>query len=39
VLKWNQLAIAFYQRLEAEPLTDWQMYRLEGDRLLQAAGR
>jgi GNAT superfamily N-acetyltransferase len=39
VLKWNQLAIAFYQRLEAEPLTDWQMYRLEGDRLLQVAGR
>ncbi len=38
VLKWNRLARDFYQRLEAEPLTDWQMYRLEGDRLRQAAG-
>lgn len=38
VLKWNRLARDFYERLEAEPLEDWQMYRLEGDRLRRAAG-
>ena len=38
VLKWNQLAIDFYDRLGAEPLGGWQMYRLEGERLRQATG-
>jgi len=38
VLKWNELAHAFYRRQHAEPLTDWQMYRLDGDRLRLAAG-
>lgn len=38
VLKWNRLARDFYERLDAEPLADWQMYRLEGDRLRRAAG-
>jgi hypothetical protein len=38
VLKWNHLARDFYERLDAEPLADWQMYRLEGERLQRAAG-
>ena len=38
VLKWNRLARDFYERLDAEPLDDWQMYRLEGERLQRAAG-
>jgi GNAT superfamily N-acetyltransferase len=38
VLKWNQLARDFYERLEAESLDEWQMYRLEGRRLQRAAG-
>ncbi len=28
VLTWNQLAIDFYERLGAQRLTDWAMYRL-----------
>jgi GNAT superfamily N-acetyltransferase len=38
VLKWNQLARDFYERLGAEPLADWQMYRLEGQHLQRVAG-
>ncbi len=38
VLKWNHLARDFYERLDAEPLADWQMYRLEGERLHRASG-
>lgn len=33
VLDWNQLAIDFYDRLGAEPQTEWTGYRLEGDAL------
>ena len=33
VLKWNQLAIDFYQRLGAMPLESWETYRLTGDAL------
>lgn len=38
VLKWNRVARDFYERLGAEPLDGWQMYRLEGERLQRAAG-
>ena len=38
VLKWNRLARDFYERLGAEPLADWQMYRLAGEQLQRAAG-
>ena len=38
VLRWNRLAISFYDRLGAEPLGGWQMFRLEGAGLRQAAG-
>jgi GNAT superfamily N-acetyltransferase len=37
VLKWNRLAIDFYDRLGATPLDGWQAYRLDGD-ALRAAG-
>ena len=38
VLKWNQLAIDFYDRLGAEPIAEWQTYRLEGPALDSVAG-
>jgi GNAT superfamily N-acetyltransferase len=37
VLKWNQLAIEFYQRLGATPLESWETYRLTGDALERLA--
>jgi len=37
VLKWNRLAIDFYDHLGAAPLAEWQPYRLEGDALEQVA--
>jgi GNAT superfamily N-acetyltransferase len=33
VLDWNKLAIDFYERLGAEPLSDWTTMRLTGDAL------
>lgn len=33
VLDWNEPAIGFYQRLGAEPLGDWTVYRLTGPAL------
>lgn len=39
VLTWNQLAIDFYERLGARPMTDWRTYRLEGDSLTHVAER
>ena len=38
VLDWNQPAIDFYQRLGAEPLSDWLGRRLTGIALKNAAG-
>lgn len=38
VLRWNRLAIDFYQRLGATPLDEWQTYRLDGAALEQVAG-
>ncbi|HEU4828007.1 MAG TPA: GNAT family N-acetyltransferase [Gemmatimonadales bacterium] len=37
VLKWNRLAIDFYDHLGAAPLSEWQPYRLEGEALERAA--
>jgi GNAT superfamily N-acetyltransferase len=39
VLKWNRLAIDFYDHLGAAPLTEWQPYRLEGEALERVADR
>jgi GNAT superfamily N-acetyltransferase len=33
VLDWNEPSIAFYKRLGAEPLDDWTVFRVTGDRL------
>lgn len=33
VLNWNEPSIRFYQSLGAKPLSDWTIYRLEGDAL------
>lgn len=38
VLDWNEPSIAFYQRLGAEPLGDWTVFRLVGDSLKKLAG-
>ncbi|HEX6548359.1 MAG TPA: GNAT family N-acetyltransferase [Candidatus Dormibacteraeota bacterium] len=37
VLKWNQPAIGFYERLGAHPNSDWTVYRLTGDALQSLA--
>lgn len=37
VLDWNDLAIDFYRRMGAEPVTGWTKYRLSGNALTQAA--
>ena len=33
VLRWNELAIGFYEKLGARPMDDWVPYRLTGDSL------
>jgi GNAT superfamily N-acetyltransferase len=33
VLDWNEPAIQFYRRLGAEPLDEWTMYRVTGEKL------
>jgi len=37
VLDWNERAIRFYERLGAEAMTDWTVYRLTGDALQRLA--
>ena len=37
VLDWNLPAIRFYQRLGAEPMKDWTVFRLAGDTLSRLA--
>jgi GNAT superfamily N-acetyltransferase len=37
VLKWNEPAIGFYERLGAVPMEEWQVYRLTGGPLLALA--
>jgi len=38
VLRWNRLAIDFYDRIGGTPMDDWLHYRLEGDGLAAARG-
>lgn len=37
VLRWNASAISFYQKLGAQPMDDWTIYRLTGDSLRRLA--
>jgi GNAT superfamily N-acetyltransferase len=37
VLKWNQPAIGFYEKLGARPMDTWTVYRLTGDALTSLA--
>jgi GNAT superfamily N-acetyltransferase len=37
VLDWNEPAIRFYESLGARALSDWTLYRLQGDALRQLA--
>jgi GNAT superfamily N-acetyltransferase len=37
VLNWNEPSIQFYQRLGAEPLAEWTMYRVIGEKLEKLA--
>ena len=37
VLNWNESAIGFYQKLGAQALADWTLYRLSGDALVKLA--
>ena len=36
-LDWNKLSIDFYMSLGAEPMSDWTVYRIAGDTLLELA--
>jgi GNAT superfamily N-acetyltransferase len=36
-LDWNGSSIAFYKSMGAEPMSDWTVYRLDGDRLRKMA--
>ena len=36
-LDWNKPSIDFYLSLEAEPMSDWTVYRIAGDTLLELA--
>ena len=38
VLNWNQLAIDFYLKIGAVPLTEWTRYRLEEEQISQLVG-
>jgi ribosomal protein S18 acetylase RimI-like enzyme len=37
VLNWNTPAIGFYERLHAKPLSDWTVFRLDGEALKTVA--
>jgi len=37
VLDWNETAIGFYERLGAQAMNDWTVYRLTGDALTRLA--
>ena len=39
VLDWNEQAIKFYQGLGAKGMTDWNVFRLDGNALVQLAGQ
>jgi len=37
VLDWNEPAIGFYRKLGAEPLSEWTVFRIAGERLRKLA--
>ena len=37
VLDWNEPAIGFYKKLGAEPLSEWTVFRVSGERLRKLA--
>ena len=37
VLDWNEPAIRFYESLGAEPMRDWTVFRLDGEKLARLA--
>ena len=39
VLDWNEPSIAFYRSLGAKPLSDWTMFRVDGEALAHLAER
>ena len=39
VLNWNEPAIGFYKNLGAEPMNDWTVYRLSGEKLEDLASQ
>jgi len=39
VLNWNQMAIRFYEKLEAEPVRDWTVFHLSREKLGQLTTR
>jgi len=36
-LDWNESSIGFYKSMGAEPMSDWTVYRVDGDRLKRLA--
>jgi len=36
-LDWNEPSIAFYKSMGAEPMSDWTVYRIDGERLKKLA--
>ena len=36
-LKWNEKAIRFYKKMGAVPMSDWTVYRLQGEKLKEQA--
>ena len=36
-LDWNKPSIDFYRSLDAEPMSDWAVYRIAGDTLARLA--
>ena len=38
VLDWNEPAIGFYEKLGAQMMKEWRIFRMTGDALKQLAG-
>jgi GNAT superfamily N-acetyltransferase len=39
VIDWNEPAIGFYEKLGAKPLSDWTVFRLDGEALTRVASK
>ena len=37
-LDWNEKSIAFYEKMGADAMSDWTVYRLQGEKLRENAG-